>query len=63
MIAQFLIEFKDYLILVLPYLAIGLLLSGLIHEFIPAEWIERHLGGKGIKPLLYSILVGAVIPV
>ncbi len=63
MIAQFFITFKDYLIDVLPFLAIGFFLSGLIHEFVPTEWVERHLGGKGIKPLLYSTVVGTALPI
>jgi len=63
MIAQFFITFKDYLIEVLPFLAIGLLLSGLINEFVPSGWVERHLGGKGIKPILYSTLAGTILPI
>ena len=63
MIAQFLIVFKDYLIEMLPFLAIGFFLSGLIHEFVPSGWVERHLGGKGIKPLFYSTLVGTALPI
>ncbi len=63
MIVQFLIIFKDYLIELLPYLAIGFFLSGIINEFVPTSWVERHLGGKGLKPLLYSTLVGAVLPI
>lgn len=63
MLTQFFIVFKDYLVEVLPFLAVGFFLSGLIHEFIPAEWVERHLGGRGIKPLLYSTLVGTTLPI
>lgn len=63
MIAQFFIVFKDYLIEVLPFLAIGFFLSGLIHEFVPTGLVERHLGGRGIKPLLYSTLAGTVLPI
>lgn len=63
MIVQFFIVFKDYLIDVLPFLAIGLLLSGLIREFVPTQWVERHLGGKGIKPIIYSTLVGTTLPI
>jgi len=63
MVAQFFIVFRDYLIEVLPFLAIGFLLSGLIHEFVPSGWVERHLGGKGIKPLLYSTLAGTALPI
>jgi uncharacterized membrane protein YraQ (UPF0718 family) len=62
-VAQFLIIFKDYLIEVLPFLVIGFFLSGIINEYIPTGWVERHLGGKGVKPLLYSTLVGTVLPI
>ncbi len=60
---EFLIVFKIYLIEVFPFLIIGFLLSGLIHEFVPAQLVERHLGGKGIKPILYSTLAGTVLPI
>jgi uncharacterized membrane protein YraQ (UPF0718 family) len=63
LIVQYLIVFKDYLIEVLPFLAIGFLLSGLIHEFLPPEWVERHLGGRGVKPVLYSTLIGTILPI
>jgi uncharacterized membrane protein YraQ (UPF0718 family) len=62
LVVQYFIVFKDYLIEVLPYLAIGFLLSGLIHEFVPTKWVERRLGGGGIKPILYSTLVGTILP-
>lgn len=63
MIVQSFIVFKDYLIELLPFLAIGFFLSGLINEFVPTGWVERHLGGKGIKPLIYSTLVGTALPI
>lgn len=47
----------------MPFLAIGFLLSGLIHEYVPTEWVERHLGGRGIKPILYSTLAGTILPI
>ena len=63
MIVEYLIVFKDYLLDVLPYLAIGFLLSGLIHEFVPTKWVERHLGGGGVRPILYSTLIGTILPI
>lgn len=63
MLIQFFIAFKGYLVEILPWLAIGFLLSGLIHEFIPSRWIEGHLGSRGIKPLLYATLAGTVLPI
>jgi len=63
LVVQYFIVFKDYLIEVLPFLVIGFLLSGLIHEFVPSNWVERRLGGGGIKPILYSTLVGTILPI
>ena len=63
MIVQYFIVFKDYLIEVLPFLAIGFLLSGLINEFVPSRWVERRLGGSGIKAILYSTLIGTILPI
>ena len=63
MVVQYLTAFKIYLIDVLPFLAIGFLLSGLIHEFVPSRWVERRLGGSGIKPILYSTLIGTILPI
>ena len=62
MVVQFLLVLRDYVIEVVPFLAVGFFLSGLIHEFVPTEWVERHLGGKGIKPLFYSTFVGTALP-
>jgi len=63
LVIQYLTAFKDYFIEVLPYLAIGFLVSGVIHEFVPSKWVERHLGGGGVKPILYSTLIGTILPI
>ena len=63
MAVQYFTVLKDYLIEVLPYLALGFLLSGLVHEFVPTRWVERHLGGAGLKPILYSTLIGTILPI
>ena len=63
MVVQFFIVFRDYLIEVLPFLAVGFFLSGLINVFAPSGWVERHLGGTGIKPLLYATVAGTALPI
>ncbi len=60
---NFLNSFKHYFIEMAPALAIGFLLSGIIHEFIPDRWINKHLGGKGVKGVLWSTLIGTLVPV
>ncbi len=63
MIIDFFTVFRDYLLEVLPALALGFLLSGIVHEFIPSNWVEKHLGKNGIRPILYSSIVGTALPV
>lgn len=48
---------------VLPALIIGFLMSGIIHEFIPTKWVEKYLGQKGILPIAWATIVGALLPV
>jgi len=60
---NFLNSFKHYFIEMTPALAISFLLSGIIHEFISDNWINKHLGGKGIKGVLWSTLIGTLVPV
>jgi hypothetical protein len=62
-IAGFLNAFGSYFLEVFPALALGLVASGIIHEFIPTDWINRYMGKAGIKPLLYATVVGAIAPV
>ena len=52
-----------YIIEVLPSLALGFLISGIIHEFLPGDLVQKHLGGRGIKPLIYSTIVGTLLPI
>lgn len=43
--------------------AIGFLLSGILYEFLPSDLIDRHLGQKGLKPILAASIFGTIIPV
>ncbi len=62
-IVNFFITFKSYFVEVFPALALGLPGSGIIHEFIPESWVEKHLSEKGIKGIIYSTVIGAIVPV
>ncbi len=55
--------FIHYLYEILPALAIGFFISGLVHEMIPEEKVLKYLGGGGIKPIFYSTLIGALLPI
>ena len=59
----FFVVLGHYLIEIIPALAIGFFLSGLIHEFIPNDWVEKYLGRKGIGSIFYATIVGAILPI
>ncbi len=63
MIREFFEVFLAYLSGIILPLAAGFTVSGAIQEFVPQRWIEERLGGKGFLPILYSSMIGAVIPV
>ncbi len=56
-------QFIHYLIEVVPYLALGFLLSGIIQVFVPSTWVTKHLGGTGLRPLFFATLAGAALPI
>jgi uncharacterized membrane protein YraQ (UPF0718 family) len=45
-----------------PYLLVGFLLAGLLHEFVPSGWIARRLGGERIGGVCLASLVGLPLP-
>jgi len=56
-------HFLHYTWEVLPAIAVGFLLSGLIHEFLPEKMVQKHLGGRGFLPLFYATLIGTFLPI
>ena len=45
-----------------PYLLFGLLVAGLLSVVISPRWVERHLGGRGLGPVLKGVLLGVPLP-
>jgi uncharacterized protein len=45
-----------------PYLLFGFLVAGLLSIFVSARWVERHLGGRGILPVLKASMFGVPLP-
>jgi len=45
-----------------PYLLFGFLVAGILSVLISQRLVERHLGGKGIWPLLKASLFGVPLP-
>ncbi len=45
-----------------PYLLVGFLVAGVLFVLITREWVEQHLNGKGLKPVLKASLLGVPLP-
>ena len=43
-----------------PFLLLGMLLAGVIHHFIPSNWVQKALGGK--SSVLNAAFIGAPLP-
>jgi len=46
-----------------PSIALGFLLSGIIHEFLPQNLVEKYLTKKSLLPILYVTILGIILPV
>lgn len=45
-----------------PYLLFGFLFAGLLSVLLSAEMVERHLGGRGIWPVVKATIFGIPLP-
>ncbi|MCM8818794.1 MAG: permease [Candidatus Omnitrophica bacterium] len=59
MIKNWLRETIFFVRIILPLLFIGVFIVGIIGEILPKNWIERFLGGNGIRANFFATLIGA----
>lgn len=52
-----------YIIDVAPALALGFFISGLIHEFLPEDFVEKYLARNNFLSILWATLVGTLLPI
>ena len=45
-----------------PYLLLGFAVAGGLSVWVSPEWVERHLGGRGMWPVLKASLFGVPLP-
>jgi len=45
-----------------PYLLFGFLVAGILSVLVSQRIVERHLGGKGMRPLVKASLFGVPLP-
>jgi len=59
---QVLFDFWDTVSEMSPYLLFGFLVAGILSVLISQRFVERHLGGRGVWPLLKASLLGVPLP-
>ena len=55
--------FIHYLAEIVPALAIGFFISGLVHDLIPEDIVLKYLGSGKLMPILASTLIGTLLPI
>jgi hypothetical protein len=56
------ISFWDTLAEMAPYLLFGFLVAGILSALVSQSVVEKHLGGKGMWPILKASLFGVPLP-
>ncbi|UCC21847.1 MAG: permease [Planctomycetota bacterium] len=56
------IDFWGYVAEMSPYLLFGFFVAGLLSVLVSQEFVERHLGGGGVWPLVKASLFGVPLP-
>jgi uncharacterized membrane protein YraQ (UPF0718 family)/copper chaperone CopZ len=62
MIERFLLEIWNVLLELSGPLLLGSLIAGIIHVIVPASFIHKRLGKKGIRSVINAALVGVPMP-
>jgi len=45
-----------------PYLLFGFGIAGILQVILPDTWLQKHLGGSGLKPVIKAVLLGVPLP-
>lgn len=59
---SFIDNFWQLFVLSAPWLLVGLLVAAMMKAWIPMDWLQRQLGGDGVKPVVKGALLGAPLP-
>ena len=56
------VDFWQILSEMAPYLLFGFFVAGLLSVLISPKFVERHLGGRGIWPVIKASAFGVPLP-
>ena len=45
-----------------PFLLLGFVTAGILHQYMPDSFIQKHLKGKGILPIIKAAIIGTPVP-
>jgi uncharacterized protein len=45
-----------------PYLMVGFVVAGLLHQFLPTRFVQKHLGGNSWRNIFKASLIGTPVP-
>ncbi len=45
-----------------PYLLLGFLVAGVLSVLVSRRWVEQHLGGRGVGPVVKATVLGVPLP-
>ena len=60
---QFAVELWDIVGQMSPYLLFGFAVAGVLNVLIAPAWVERHLGGSGLWPVVKASAFGVPLPI
>lgn len=55
-------NFIDLFLESAPWMVLGLVIAGLLKEWIPTDFLTKHLGGRGGKTTVKAAFIGAPLP-
>jgi uncharacterized membrane protein YraQ (UPF0718 family) len=58
----FLTHFAELFLESAPWLLLGFILAGLLKVFVPMSWMNKQLGGHGLKSVVKAAVFGAPLP-
>ncbi len=56
------VNFWQLLVIAAPWLLLGFSIAGLIHAFVPEDFMRKHLGSEGFATTVKAALIGAPLP-
>jgi hypothetical protein len=61
-VVSIIVKSWDVMAIMAPYLLLGFFVAGVLATFVPASFIETHLGKRGLRQIIKASLLGVPVP-